>query len=475
MLFPPRRWRRISWPRSISSAAIASLAPRRPCGLNRPRPTVSFLTSAIAEVTRPRNPRQPWQSHRRGRGRAGQLRRGRPRGRAVGASTGAHEAVELRDGDGERYGGKGVLKAVATVNGEIARSAAGLDALEQTEIDRGADRLDGTPNKDRLGANAILGVSLAVAKAAAMASRPAAVPLRRRRRRRVLPVPMINVINGGAHADNPVDIQEFMVMPVGVRQLRRGAALGRGDLPHAEEGRCTTRGLATDVGDEGGFAPNLASDRRGARLPPGGHREGRLHAAARTSCSRSTARRASSSRTGKYELRRRGPVARPPSMVDYLDADLVRHATRSCRSRTAWPRTTGRAGRPLTDELGSKVQLVGDDLFVTNPARLAQGIERRRRQRRSWSRSTRSARLTETLEAVAPRRSAHGYTAVMSHRCGETEDATIADLAVATNCGPDQDRRTRAAPTASPSTTSCCASRSSSAPRPLRRHVDLRG
>lgn len=346
-----------------------------------------------------------------------------------GASTGAHEAVEKRDGDKSIYLGKGVLEAVEGVNGEIAEEITGLDAEDQAEIDYAMIELDGSENKGRLGANAILGVSLAVAKAAADAR---GLPLYRYVggvSAHVLPVPMMNIINGGEHADNPIDFQEFMVMPVGAESLAEAVRCGA-EIFHTLKKGLHDRGLATSVGDEGGFAPNIASTREAldfimTSIEKAGYKPGddvmlALDCAATEFF-----------KNGRYEISGEGLSLSPVEMADYL-ADLC----------AAYPILSIEDGmgeddfegwKALTDKVGKKVQLVGDDLFVTNPKRLGMGIEKGLANS-LLVKVNQIGTLTETLEAVSlAQRSA--YTAVMSHRSGETEDATIADLAVATNCG----------------------------------------
>ena len=346
-----------------------------------------------------------------------------------GASTGAHEAVEKRDGDKARYMGKGVLEAVAAVNGELAENLIGEDATEQLAIDRMMIELDGTPNKGRLGANAILGVSLAVAKAAAEAT---GQPLYRYvggTGARVLPVPMMNIINGGEHADNPIDFQEFMVMPVGAENLADAVRIGA-EIFHTLKKGLHDKGLATSVGDEGGFAPNLASttdalDFIMASIEKAGYTPGddvvlALDCAATEFF-----------KNGKYEMVGEGKSLTPHEMAAYL-ADLTnRYPILSIEDGMSEDDFEG--WKALTDAIGSKVQLVGDDLFVTNPKRLSMGIEKGLANS-LLVKVNQIGTLTETLAAVSMAQRA-GYTAVMSHRSGETEDATIADLAVATNCG----------------------------------------
>ena len=346
-----------------------------------------------------------------------------------GASTGAHEAVEKRDGDKARWLGKGVGQAVDAVRGEIAEAVVGLDAEDQAEIDALLIDLDGTDNKGRLGANAILGVSLAVAKAAADAR---GLPLYRYVcgvSANLLPVPILNLINGGEHADNPIDFQEFMVMPVGADSLAEAVRCGA-EIFHTLKKGLSEAGLSTAVGDEGGFAPALASttdalDFIMKSVEQAGYRPGddvvlALDCAATEFF-----------RDGAYRMEGEGKTFSPAEMADYL-ADLTRrYPILSIEDGMAEDDFEG--WKALTDAIGGKVQLVGDDLFVTNPRRLAMGIEQGLANS-LLVKVNQIGTLTETLEAVSMAHCA-GYTAVMSHRSGETEDTTIADLAVATNCG----------------------------------------
>jgi enolase len=346
-----------------------------------------------------------------------------------GASTGAYEAVEIRDGDKGVYLGKGVLKAVEAVNGEIAGEIIGLDAEDQAEVDAAMIALDGTENKSRLGANAILGVSLAVAKAAADAR---GLPLYRYVggvSAHVLPVPMMNIINGGEHADNPIDFQEFMVMPVGADSIAHAVQIGS-EIFHTLKKGLHDKGLATSVGDEGGFAPNLASttdalDFIMASVEKAGYRPGEDVVLALDCASTEFFR------NGKYEMTGEGKSLTPAEMADYLAALVDRYPIRSIEDGMSEDDFEG--WRILTDKIGGRCQLVGDDLFVTNPARLSMGIEKGLANS-LLVKVNQIGTLTETLEAVDMAHRAR-YTAVMSHRSGETEDATIADLAVATNCG----------------------------------------
>ncbi|HEX7857077.1 MAG TPA: phosphopyruvate hydratase [Sphingobium sp.] len=346
-----------------------------------------------------------------------------------GASTGAYEAVEIRDGDKGVYLGKGVLKAIAAVNGEIADEIIGLDAEDQQEIDAALIALDGTENKSRLGANAILGVSLAVAKAAADAR---GLPLYRYVggvSAHVLPVPMMNIINGGEHADNPIDFQEFMVMPVGANSLAHAVQIGS-EIFHTLKKGLHDKGLATSVGDEGGFAPNIASTRDAldfilASIEKAGYKPGEDVVLA-LDCAATEF-----FRNGRYEISGEGLSLTPVEMADYLAALAADYPIKSIEDGMSEDDFEG--WKALTDKIGSSVQLVGDDLFVTNPKRLAMGIDKGLANS-LLVKVNQIGTLSETLEAVDIAHRAR-YTAVMSHRSGETEDSTIADLAVATNCG----------------------------------------
>jgi enolase len=346
-----------------------------------------------------------------------------------GASTGAHEAVERRDGDKKRWLGKGVSEAVAAVNGELADAILGLDAEDQGAIDARMIELDGTPNKSRLGANAILGASLAVAKAAADAR---GLPLYRYVggvAAHVLPVPMMNIINGGAHADNPIDFQEFMIMPVGADSIVEALRCGS-EIFHTLKKALHDKGLATAVGDEGGFAPNLASapdalDFIMKSIEAAGYRPGEDVVLA-LDCAATEF-----FKDGAYQLEGEGRSLSPDEMAAYLADLCARYPILSIEDGMGEDDFVG--WKALTDLIGDKVQLVGDDLFVTNPVRLRQGIADGLANS-LLVKVNQIGTLTETLEAVSTAQRA-GYTAVMSHRSGETEDATIADLAVATNCG----------------------------------------
>ena len=346
-----------------------------------------------------------------------------------GASTGAHEAVELRDGDASRYLGKGVLKAIDAVNGEIAEELVGMDAEDQRDLDRAMIELDGTENKGRLGANAILGVSLAAAKAAANARGLPLYSYVGGVAAHVLPVPMMNIINGGEHADNPIDFQEFMIMPVGADSIAEAVRWGA-EIFHTLKKGLHEKGLATAVGDEGGFAPNLASTRDAldfimASIDKAGFKAGSEIQLALDCASTEFFR------NGKYEISGEGLSLSPVAFADYL-ADLT-EAYPIISIEDGMAEDDFEGWKALTEKIGHNVQLVGDDLFVTNPERLVMGIEKGLANS-LLVKVNQIGTLTETLEAVSVAQS-NGYTAVMSHRSGETEDATIADLAVATNCG----------------------------------------
>ncbi|WP_417258998.1 phosphopyruvate hydratase [Celeribacter sp.] len=346
-----------------------------------------------------------------------------------GASTGAHEAVEKRDGDKSRYLGKGVLEAVAAVNGEICEALVGMDATEQEAIDATMIELDGTANKGRLGANAILGVSLAVAKAAADYS---ALPLYRYvggSSARVLPVPMMNIINGGEHADNPIDIQEFMIMPVSASNVKEAIRMGA-EVFHTLKKELSAAGYNTGIGDEGGFAPAINSAREALdfivkSIDKAGYKAGEdIYLA--LDCASSEYYK-----DGKYELKGEGKSLTSAENADYLAAlcdDYPIISIEDGMDEDDWD-----GWKLLTEKIGGKVQLVGDDLFVTNPKRLKDGITQGVANS-MLVKVNQIGSLSETLKAVDMAHRA-GYTNVMSHRSGETEDATIADLAVATNCG----------------------------------------
>jgi enolase len=346
-----------------------------------------------------------------------------------GASTGAHEAVEKRDGDKSRYGGKGVLQAVGAVNGEIFDALSGFDAEDQRRIDGLLIELDGTENKGRLGANAILGVSLAVAKAAAQS---AGLPLYKYVggvSARVLPVPMMNIINGGAHADNPIDIQEFMIMPVGAPTFAEGLRMGA-EIFHALKKALHDAGHNTNVGDEGGFAPNIGSARDALGfIQKAGKAAG--YAAGEDFALALDVAASEFFKGGKYVMEGEGKTLDQAGMVDYLAALVADFPIVSIEDGCSEDDFAG--WKLLTDRLGGKVQLVGDDVFVTNPKRLAMGVEKGLANS-ILIKVNQIGSLSETLDAVDMAQRA-SYTAVMSHRSGETEDTTIADLAVATNCG----------------------------------------
>ena len=346
-----------------------------------------------------------------------------------GASTGAHEAVELRDGDKGRWGGKGVGKAVEAVNGEIARAVAGRDAQDQAGLDEAMIALDGTHNKGRLGANAILGVSLATAKAAAQSQ---GVPLYRYiggAEANLLPVPMMNILNGGAHADNPIDFQEFMVMPVGAPSFAEALRCGS-EIFHALKSALHQQGWSTGVGDEGGFAPDIASTREALdfivkAVESAGYSAGDNVLIALDPAATEFFK------DGSYLLSGEDKVLRPEQMVDYLAALVGDYPIASIEDGLAEDDMTG--WKIATERLGDRVQLVGDDLFVTNVTRLRQGIADGIANS-ILIKVNQIGTLTETISAVRLAQSS-GYSAVMSHRSGETEDSTIADLAVALSCG----------------------------------------
>ncbi len=346
-----------------------------------------------------------------------------------GASTGAHEAVELRDGDKSRFGGKGVLKAVDSVNRDIFDAISGLEAEDQVKIDETMIELDGTPNKARLGANAILGVSLAVAKAAAEAS---GLPLYRYvggTTARVLPLPMMNILNGGVHADNPIDFQEFMILPLGAPSLKEAVRWGA-EVFQTLKGQLKKAGHNTNVGDEGGFAPNLPSAEAALdfcmkAIESAGFKAG-VDIALGLDCAATEF-----FRDGAYVYGGEGKTRSISEQVAYLKGLSEQYPIVSIEDGMSEDDWDGWA--QLTRAIGAKVQLVGDDLFVTNVTRLADGIKNGRANS-ILIKVNQIGTLTETLSAVEMAYKA-GYTAVMSHRSGETEDSTIADLAVATNCG----------------------------------------
>jgi enolase len=353
-------------------------------------------------------------------------------GRAIvpsGASTGVHEAVELRDGDPKRYGGKGVTRAVANVEGEIARRLRDMDVADQVAIDEAMIELDGTPNKSRLGANAILGVSLAVAHAAAQAS---GLPLYRHLSgdgASLLPLPMANILNGGAHADTSVDLQEFMVCPVGAQRFSEGIR-AVAEVYHALKGVLKSQGLATGVGDEGGFAPDLRSNEDALKLIVGaiekaGYEPGKDVAIALDPAS------SEFYKDGRYVLKGEGRTLDAAGLLKLYEDWVARYPIVSIEDGMAEDDWEG--WKHLTDAIGDRVQLVGDDLFVTNVKRLREGIDRGVANS-ILIKVNQIGTLTETLRAIELARTA-GYSAVISHRSGETEDTTIADLAVATGAG----------------------------------------
>lgn len=346
-----------------------------------------------------------------------------------GASTGVHEAVELRDGDKDRFGGKGVSKAVDNVNDTIADAIIGLDPTRQVEIDEAMIRLDGTPNKGRLGANAILGVSLAVAKAAALSI---GLPLYQYLggvNAKELPVPMMNILNGGAHADNNVDIQEFMIMPVGADSFSEALRINA-EIYQALKKVLKDKGLATAVGDEGGFAPNLESNEEALQviveaIEKAGYKPGeQVRLAIDTAASELF-------EDGKYNLKGEGVVKTATEMVEWYASLCEKYPIVSIEDGLAEDDWDG--WKQLTDVLGKKVQLVGDDLFVTNVERLKKGIEMGVANA-ILIKLNQIGTLTETLDAIEMAKRA-GYTAIVSHRSGETEDTTIADVVVGTNAG----------------------------------------
>ncbi len=346
-----------------------------------------------------------------------------------GASTGAYEAVEKRDGDKSRYKGKGVLEAVAAVNGEITDELVGMDATEQVMLDRAMIELDGTDNKARLGANAILGVSMAAAKAAADYCEQPLYRYVGGTSARVLPVPMMNILNGGEHADNPIDIQEFMIMPVSATSIREAVRMGS-EVFHTLKGELSAAGLSTGIGDEGGFAPNISSSREALdfilkSVEKAGYKPGEdIHLALDCAATEYF-------KNGKYEMKGEGKSLSSEENAKYLAALVADYPIISIEDGMDEDDWDGWIA--LTEMLGNSCQLVGDDLFVTNPARLQTGIDKAAANS-LLVKVNQIGSLTETLAAVdlAHR---NRMTCVMSHRSGETEDATIADLAVATNCG----------------------------------------
>jgi enolase len=346
-----------------------------------------------------------------------------------GASTGAHEAVELRDGDADRYGGKGVTRAVEAVNGEIAEMLLGFDATEQEAIDAAMIELDGTDNKGRLGANAILGVSLACAKAAADFTSQPLFRYVGGTSARLLPVPMMNIVNGGEHADNPIDIQEFMIMPVSADTIADAVRMGS-EIFQVLKRELKAAGHATGIGDEGGFAPNLSSTREALdvilkAVEAAGYAAGDDIVLALDCASTEYFK------DGVYRIEGEGKSLSPAENVAYLEALVADYPIASIEDGCAEDDWEGWAA--LTAALGDRVQLVGDDLFVTNPVRLSRGIAEGAGNA-LLVKVNQIGTLSETLAAVDMAHRAR-FTCIMSHRSGETEDATIADLAVATNCG----------------------------------------
>ncbi|HVA13601.1 MAG TPA: phosphopyruvate hydratase [Stellaceae bacterium] len=346
-----------------------------------------------------------------------------------GASTGKHEAVELRDGDKQRYGGKGVLKAVEAANREIFDAVSGLDAANQRALDRVMIALDGTANKARLGANAILGVSCAAAKAAALELDQPLYRYVGGPQAHLLPTPMMNIVNGGVHADNPIDIQEFMIVPLGAASFAEALRCGA-EVFHALKGKLADAGFGTSVGDEGGFAPALKSADEALgfimrAIEAAGYKPGEQVALALDAAATEFYD------NGRYQLGGEGKILDSSGMAKYLEGLAARYPIVSIEDGMAEDDWAGWA--ELTQALGGKLQLVGDDLFVTNPKRLSEGIEKGVANS-ILVKLNQIGTLSETLDAVDVAHRA-GYTAVFSHRSGETEDATIADLAVATNCG----------------------------------------
>ena len=346
-----------------------------------------------------------------------------------GASTGVHEAVELRDGDSARYNGKGVLKAVAAANNELAQAVIGMEATDQKAVDEKMIAVDGTPNKGRCGANAILGISMAVAKAAAVSAK---LPLYRYLgglQAHVLPVPMMNILNGGKHADNPIDIQEFMIMPVGAKTCRDAIRMGA-EVFQALKKNLKAAGMNTNVGDEGGFAPNIASAKEALAfivksIESAGYKPGQ------DVCIALDAASSEFYEDGKYNMKGEGKVFTNAELVGYYEELANEFPIVSLEDGMAEDDWEG--WKMLTDRLGGKIQLVGDDLFVTNTERLKMGIEKKIANS-ILIKVNQIGSLTETLNAIDMAHKA-GYTAVVSHRSGETEDATIADIVVATGAG----------------------------------------
>jgi enolase len=346
-----------------------------------------------------------------------------------GASTGAHEASEKRDGDPKRYLGKGVRQAVDSVNGEIFEALSGFSALDQRRLDQTLINLDGTPNKARLGANAILGVSLATARAAAQSSQLPLYKYVGGIGARVLPVPLMNIINGGAHADNPIDIQEFMIVPAGAESFSEGLRMGA-EIFHSLKKALKQAGHNTNVGDEGGFAPNIGSAEEAlAFIMKAGEQAG--YKAGQDFWLALDVASTEFFKDGKYHLEGEGKTFDPAGMVDYLTK--LANAFPICSIEDGMAEDDFEGWKLLTEGLGDQLQLVGDDLFVTNPARLETGIVEGMANS-ILVKVNQIGTLSETLDAVDMAHRA-GYTSVMSHRSGETEDSIIADLAVALNCG----------------------------------------
>ena len=346
-----------------------------------------------------------------------------------GASTGAHEAVEKRDNDPKRYGGKGVRQAVDAVNGEILDALSGFEALDQRRLDQTLINLDGTPNKARLGANAILGVSLATARAAAVSTNLPLYKYVGGLQARVLPVPLMNIINGGAHADNPIDIQEFMIVPAGAESFSEALRMGA-EIFHSLKKALKQAGHNTNVGDEGGFAPNLASAEEALSFimkagEQAGYKAGSDFWLAMDVASTEFFK------DGKYNMTGEGKILDQSGMVDYLVG--LADAFPICSIEDGCGEDDYEGWKLLTEALGDRIQLVGDDLFVTNPDRLETGIVEGMANS-ILVKVNQIGTLSETMDAVDMAHRA-GYTSVMSHRSGETEDSTIADLAVAMNCG----------------------------------------
>ncbi|MGA9658118.1 MAG: phosphopyruvate hydratase [Asticcacaulis sp.] len=346
-----------------------------------------------------------------------------------GASTGAHEAVEMRDGDAKRYGGKGVRKAVDAVNNELFEALAGFEALDQRRLDQAMINLDGTSNKGRLGANAILGVSLATARAAAQSSNLSLYKYVGGLSARILPVPMMNIINGGAHADNPIDIQEFMIVPAGAESFAEALRMGA-EIFHSLKKGLKAAGHNTNIGDEGGFAPNLASAEEALSFIMKAGEQAGYKAGSDFWLAMDVAA-TEFFKDGKYNMAGEGKVLDQLGMVDYLEN--LANSFPICSIEDGCSEDDYEGWKLMTDRLGDRVQIVGDDLFVTNPDRLETGIVEGMANS-LLVKVNQIGTLSETMDAVDMAHRA-GYTSVMSHRSGETEDSIIADLAVAMNCG----------------------------------------